>query len=379
MKRRMAVGTVLALTLAGCGGETTTNADGTTATGGKIFIGVAGPISGAQAVFGEDMIRSAQLAVDEINAQGGVLGKTIEIVPGDDQGDARQAATVAQKMTSTDGLVGVVGHFNSGCSIPASQVYKRADLVMLSPGSTSPTLTEQGFKNVFRLVGRDDQQGPLSANFAIQQLKSKTVAILNDKTAYGQGLAEAFRKSIEAGGVKVVIFEGVNQGERDFRAVLTKIKGLNPDSLFFGGVFTEAGLIVSQARELGLTANFLSGDGTQVQSFIDTVGTKSSKIFVTGVRTINSEEFLATYKSKYKESPTAFGTYTYDATRILLAAIARAGSVDRVKVTEAVRATKDFQGLGGTINFDAKGDPATAPFDVFTVQDKKFVTVTPTA
>lgn len=370
MKRRVAGSVVIgamAATLAGC---STSSSD---SSGGKIYIGVAGPISGSQAVFGEDMVRSARLAVAQINTQGGVLGKTVEIIEGDDQGDARQASLVAQKMISTEGLVGVVGHFNSGCSIPASQVYNRANLVMLSPGSTNPTLTEQGFKNVFRLVGRDDQQGPLSANFALNELKAKNIAIINDKTAYGQGLAEAFRKSVEAGGAKVLIFEGVNQGERDFRAVLTKIKGLKPDALFFGGVFTEAGLVITQARELGLTASFLSGDGTQVQSFIDTVGSKSDKIFVTGVRTINSADFLAEYKATYKESPTAFGTYTYDATKILLAAISAAGVADREKVTEAVRATKDFKGLGGTINFDAKGDPTQAPFDIFIIEDKKFV------
>jgi branched-chain amino acid transport system substrate-binding protein len=269
--------------------------------------------------------------------------------------------------------VGVVGHFNSGCSIPASQIYNRANLAMISPGSTNPQLTEQGFTNVFRLVGRDDQQGPLDANFALKELKTKTVAVLNDKSAYGDGLAKAFRAAAEAGGVKVVLFEGVNQGDKDFRGLLTKIKGLAPEAIFYGGVFTEAALVVNQAREIGYTGNFLSGDGTQTQSFIDAVGKQTDKIYVSGVKTVNSAKFLSDYKAKFKESPTAFGTYAYDATKILLAAVQASGGTDRVAVTKAVHATKDFAGLGGTINFDAKGDPVTAPFDIFVIQDKQFV------
>ncbi|WP_218079562.1 branched-chain amino acid ABC transporter substrate-binding protein [Anthocerotibacter panamensis] len=376
MKRRVVIAGSLVLTLMGCSTQsnTGTSTTGTNSTGGgKIYIGVAGPISGSQAVFGEDMVRSAKLAVDEINAQGGILGKQVEVIPGDDQAQPREASIVAQKMVSTDGLVGVVGHFNSGCSIPASQVYNRANLLMISPGSTNPLLTKQGFTNVFRVVGTDNQQGPIGANFALKVLKSKTFAILHNKTAYGQGLAESFRKTVEAGGAKVMIFEGINEGDRDFRGVLTKIKGLNPDALFFGGVFTEAGLIVNQAREIGFTGNFQSGDGTEVQDFINTVGNRSDKIYVSGVRVLDSSKFLGAYKAKYNDSPTAFGTYTYDATRLLLEAVKLAGSTDRAAIVKAVREVKDFKGLGGVLTFDANGDPANAPFDVFVIQDKKFV------
>ncbi len=371
MKRRAAGSLVLGsvmLSVTGCSGGTT--------GASKIYIGVAGPISGPQTVFGEVVLNAAQLAVAEINAKGGVLGKQVEVIPGDDQGDPRQAATVAQKMISTDGLVGVVGHFNSGCSIPASKIYNLSNVTMISPGSTNPKLTEQGFTNVFRLVGTDNQQGSLDAQFAIKELKAKTIAVMHDKTAYGQGLAESFQKSALAGGAKVASFDGIAQGDKDFRSVLTKINGLKPDTIFFGGVFTEAALIISQAREIGFTGSFMSGDGTQDQSFIEAVGTKSDKIYLSGVKTINSAKFISDYQAKYKTTPNAFGTYSYDATRVLLAAVAKAGSTDRVAVTKAMREIKDFPGLGGTINFNPQGDPVTAPFDIYIIRDKKFILYT---
>ncbi len=377
MKRRNALALVsVVLILTGCGGESPPA--GTSGTGEKIFIGLAGPITGPNAPFGEDMLRSAQLAVEEINAAGGVLGKQVEIVEGDDASDPKQAAIIGQKMVSTEGLVGVIGHFNSGCSIPASQIYNRANLAMISPGSTDPKLTEQGFTNVFRMVGRDDQQGPLGATFALDELKSKTFVLINDKTAYGQGLAKAFQAEVVAKGAKVLAFEGVAVGDKDFRGLLTKVKGLNPDTIFFGGVYTEAALILNQARETGYTGNFMSGDGTQVQEFITTVGTRTDKIFLTQVKPVDSDKFLDAYKKKFNNAtPTGFGTYTYDATKLLLQAVATTGSIDREAIVTTLKATKDFAGLAGPVNFDAKGDPVIAPFEIFMIQDQQFVPYKP--
>jgi branched-chain amino acid transport system substrate-binding protein len=368
------------LTLTACGGNTSGGSTSTAGSagggGGKIYIGLATPLSGAQSVFGEDQLNAAKLAVQEANAKGGIKGRQVEIVEGDDQADPKQAAIVAQKLVSTEGLLGVVGHFNSGSSIPASATYNRADLTMISPGSTNPKLTDQGFKNVFRVVGRDDQQGEVIGKYAVDTLKAKVIVVLHDKTAYGQGLAEFFKKTVEAGGAKVVYFEGVTQGDKDFRAVLTKIKGLNPDALFFGGVFTESGLIASQARQVGITANFLSGDGSKEESFIKTLGTDTSKVYISSVAQVNSKDFGTSYQKTYQRAPGPYAPYAYDATRILLESIAKAPGdtlPDRKTVMENVAKTKDFPGLGGPINFDSKGDPVKAPFQVFIIKNGAFV------
>jgi branched-chain amino acid transport system substrate-binding protein len=365
------------LTLAACGGDTSTGGKGTSAGGGgKIYIGLATPLSGAQSVFGEDQLNAAKLAVQQANEKGGIKGRQVEIVEGDDQADPKQAAIVAQKLVSTDGLLGVIGHFNSGSSIPASATYNRADLTMISPGSTNPKLTDQGFKNVFRVVGRDDQQGEIIGKYAVDTLKAKVIAVLHDKTAYGQGLAEFFRKTVEAGGAKVVYFQGVTQGDKDFRAVLTKVKGLNPDAIFFGGVFTESGLIASQARQVGITASFLSGDGSKEESFIKTLGTDTSKVYISSVAQVNSKDFRDLYEKTYKRAPGPYAPYAYDAARVLLNSIAEAPGdalPDRKTVMENVAKTKDFAGLGGPINFDSKGDPVKAPFQVFVIKNGAFV------
>jgi branched-chain amino acid transport system substrate-binding protein len=372
----------LCLTLTACGGNTADGGAGPSggaAPGGgsgKIYLGVATPLSGAQSVFGEDQLNAAKLAVQEANAKGGIKGRQVEIVEGDDQADPKQAAIVAQKLVSTDGVLGVIGHFNSGSSIPASATYNRADLTMISPGSTNPKLTDQGFKNVFRVVGRDDQQGEIIGKYAVDTLKAKVIVVLHDKTAYGQGLAEFFRKTVEAGGAKVVYFEGITQGDKDFRAVLTKVKGLNPDALFFGGVFTESGLIASQARQVGITASFLSGDGSKEESFIKTLGADTSKVYISSVAQVNSKDFGASYQKTYQRAPGPYAPYAYDAARILLASIAKAPGdalPDRKTVMENVAATKDFPGLGGPINFDSKGDPVKAPFQVFVIKNGAFV------
>src|SRR5664279_816998 len=202
-----------------------------------IKIGAAGQLTGPEAVFGSDMLNGVKLAVEEWNAKGGVLGKKIELVPGDDQAEPRQAVAVANKFTA-EGVVGVVGHFNSSCSIPASEVYHKAGIPQISHASTNPKLTEQGFENVFRVCGRDDQQGKAAGDFAVQKLKVKRVAVIHDKSTYGQGFAEEFRKNLGPS-VKVAAFEGITKGEKDYSPIVTKIKALNPDLIFFGGIYTE--------------------------------------------------------------------------------------------------------------------------------------------
>ncbi|AGY59905.1 branched-chain amino acid ABC transporter substrate-binding protein [Gloeobacter kilaueensis] len=363
MKRReFAAGAALLTLLGAC-----SSAD-------KVYIAVAAPLSGDQAVQGEYMLKAVQLAVDEVNKKGGIKGKTVEIVTGDDQAKPLDATSVARKLASTDGVYGVIGHFNSGCSIPASSIYSQSNLVMITPGSTNPTLTEQGLKNIYRIVGRDDQQGSVDGDFALKKLKALRIAILHDKTPYGQGLAAFFRDTVEKGGAEVVFFEGITRGDKDFRAVLTKIKTIDPDLLFYGGVFVEAGLVVSQARELGIDARFMSGDGTKDQSFVELVGKTTGDIYVSGPAQINNKAFVDAYRTKFNnEAPGPFGPYAYDAARILLAAMEKAPKLTREAVAEEVRKIKVFPGLAGPIAFDDKGDVVKAPFDIYVIKGGVFV------
>ncbi|WP_218081824.1 branched-chain amino acid ABC transporter substrate-binding protein [Anthocerotibacter panamensis] len=339
----------------------------------QVLIGVAAPLSGPNAAFGDDVLGGAKLAVAEANAQGGLAGRRVELVPADDQADPRQAVIVAQKLVNTPGLVGVIGHANSGASLPASAIYQRAGLAMITPASTSPLLTEQGFHNVFRVAGRDDQQGRVLADFALKRLKTRTVAILHDKTAYGQGLAQVFNSTMVAGGARVVLFAGIAQGDKDFRATLTRIKGFKPDLLFFGGVYTEAGLLVNQAREVGLTASVLAGDGVKIERFIQILGRQTDRIYVSSVAQVSDANFTAAYRKTNAQEPGPYSPYAYDATRILLAAATSQDWPERQAVLERVAQTKDFPGLGGTFTFDSKGDLVKAPFQIFRIVQGKFV------
>lgn len=339
-----------------------------------IKIGIAGPMTGDQAKMGTDFKNGVSIAVEEWNNRGGVLGKKIEIVVSDDQHDPKQAVSVANKMVN-DGVVGVIGHFNSNCSIPASDVYNRAGIPMISPGSTNPQFTEKGYKGVFRVCGRDDQQGKIVADFVITNLKLKQVAILHDKTTYGQGLADEFKKSI-SGQIKVVYYAGIVQGDKDFKMVLTTVKGEKPELIFFGGIYPEAGLLVKQAKELGLTAKFMSGDGTIDPKFIEIAGSNAAEgaylTFSPDPKNIPSaKEFIDKYQSKYGELG-PYSIYAYDAMNILLTAIKEANTTDGKIVIDKLH-TMEFTGALGKISFDAKGDVTESPYVVWITKAGKFV------
>lgn len=337
-----------------------------------IKIGAAGQLTGPEAVFGNDMLNGVKLAIEEWNAKGGVLGKKIELVPGDDQAEPRQAVAVANKLVN-EGVVGVIGHFNSSCSIPASEVYHKAGIPEISHASTNPKLTEQGFDNVFRVCGRDDQQGKAAADFAVQKLKVKRVAIIHDKTTYGQGFAEEFRKGIGSA-AEVVAFEGITKGEKDYTPVVTKIKAANPDLIFFGGIYTEGGLLVKQFKAVGGTAPFIGGDGIMSEEFVKIGGPATEGSYATfGPDTRESPSargFNENYRKKFGE-PGVYSVYAYDAANILLQAIQQAGTTDGKKVIPAIRAI-DYTGALGHIQFDAKGDVKVSPYVVWKVEGGKF-------
>ena len=337
-----------------------------------IKIGAAGQLTGPEAVFGSDMLNGVKLAVDEWNAKGGVLGKKIELVPGDDQAEPRQAVAVANKFVN-EGVAGVVGHFNSSCSIPASEVYHKAGIPQISHASTNPKLTDQGFTNVFRVCGRDDQQGKAAADFAVQKLKVKRVAIIHDKTTYGQGFAEEFKKAIGPA-AEIVAFEGITKGEKDYSPVVTKVKATNPDLVFFGGIYTEGGLLIKQFKAVGGMAPFIGGDGIMSEELIKIGGPSVDGTYATfGPDTKDSPTargFNETYRKKYGE-PGVYSVYAYDAANILLQAIQKAGTTDAKAVTAAIRAS-DVNCALGHIQFDAKGDVKESPYVVWKVEGGKF-------
>jgi branched-chain amino acid transport system substrate-binding protein len=338
-----------------------------------VKIGIAGPMTGDQAKMGMDFKNGVSLAVQEWNSKGGVLGKKIDLIVSDDQHDPKQAVSVANKMVN-EGVVGVIGHFNSSCSIPASDVYHRAGIPMITPGSTNPQLTEKGYTDIFRVCGRDDQQGKVAADFVTNYLKLKNVAILHDKTTYGQGLADEFRKFL-GDSVNVVYYGGIVQGDRDFKMVLTAVKSKNPQLIYFGGIYPEAGLLVKQAKELGLNAPFMSGDGTIDPKFIEIAGAAADGTYLTfspDPRNIPSAKgFVGKYEAKYGDIG-PYSVYAYDAANILLSAIKAANSTDGKAVIDKLH-SMEFDVALGKIRFNGKGDVTVSPYVVWITRDGKFV------
>lgn len=371
-----ALGVLLLVFIASGCEKSKTQGDGER-TPGEILIGVAGPMTGDQSKLGGDLERGVRVAVDEWNARGGIMGREIRLEVGDDQHDPKQAVSIANKMVNL-GIVGMVGHFNSSASIPASSVYHDAGVPMITPASTNPRLTEQGFENVFRVVGRDDQQGKVAADFVVRQLKAKRVAILHDKTTYGQGLADEFRKSLlEIGGqgVELVSFDGLTQGDKDFRGILTRLKEHNLDLYFFGGIFPEGGLLAKQGKEVGLNVPMMSGDGVIDPKFIEIAGAAAEGTYLTFApdteKLPHAADFLKKYKAKYGNELAPYAIYAYDAANILLKAVSEAESTDSKKIVEVIRKMK-YDGALGHVEFDEKGDVMKSPYIVWITQNGRF-------
>ena len=339
-----------------------------------LLLAVAGPMTGDQSKQGNDLRHGVELAIDDWNQKGGVLGKKIALAVGDDQHDPKQAVAVANKFVHS-GVVGVIGHWNSSSTIPASEVYHAANVPMITPASTNPQVTDRRYANVFRVCGRDDQQGPVAAQFTRQYLQAKTVAVLHDKTTYGQGLAGEFTKALAAaGGVEIVYSGGVNQGDKDFRGVLTTIASKRPDAYFFGGIYPEAGLIVTQAKEVGLKAPMISGDGTIDQVFVQIAGTAADGTYLTfspdTTKLPSVQGVLGRYRARFGE-PGPYSFYAYDAANLLLTALAQAGDADGAKVSQALHGLV-FDGVTGRIQFDAKGDLIQTQYVVWITKNGAF-------
>jgi branched-chain amino acid transport system substrate-binding protein len=345
-------------------------------------IGVAGPLTGDQAAFGEMLKNGALLAVAEWNAKGGVSvgGKMrkIEILWGDDRHDPREGVSIAHKFVNS-GVVGVVGHFNSSVSIPASTVYAEAGVVQITPASTNPKLTEQGFKTVFRVCGRDDQQGQVAADYIVDKLGVKRVAILHDKTTYGQGLADETKRFLEAKGVKPVFYSGVIQGDKDYTPVLTAMKQKSPELVYFGGIHPEAILLVKQMRErLGIKAAFMSGDGVFVDEFFKIAGKSAEGSYLTFTpdqkKISAAQNVIKAHRARFGREVGAYTIYSYVAANMILSSIAETGSAKGAKIAAHIRG-KAWKTALGKIQFNKKGDVLESPYVFWQVKGGKFVQI----
>jgi branched-chain amino acid transport system substrate-binding protein len=353
-----------------------------------VRIGSASPLTGPQAHIGIDIRNGVQLAIEDANAAGvEIAGKKVrfELVPEDDEANPTKATTVAQKLVDSK-VVAVVGHFNSGASIPASKIYSDAGVPQISPSSTNPKYTQQGFKTTFRVVANDDQQGPTIAHYAIENLKAKKIAVVDDSTAYGQGLADTFEKTAKALGAQIVAREHTTDKDTDFKAILTKIKGRAPDLIMFGGIDPQAGPMVKQMSELGIKAKYIGGDGMQTPNFIKLAGPASEGVMASmpGLpkeKMPGGEAFLQKYKAKFNQDVELFAPMGYDAVMVFIDSMKRASSTDPAKFLPELAKT-NYQGVIGPIAFDDKGDLQNGPITVYVVKSGKWEpleTVTPGA
>ena len=334
---------------------------GMSAAMAEILISVAGPMTGQYASFGEQMKRGAEMAVADINAKGGVLGQQLKLTIGDDACDPKQAVAVANKFVS-QGVQFVAGHFCSGSSIPASNVYEEEDIVQISPASTNPKLTDQGGPNVFRVCGRDDQQGIVAGDFLAKNYKGKKIAILHDKTAYGKGLADETRKQLRKTGGREAMYEAYSAGEKDYSALISKMKNAGIDVFYLGGYHTEAGLMVRQAREQGYNVQLISGDALVTDEFWKITGDAGAGTLMTFSPDPRKNPEAAPVVKKFRATgyePEGYTLYTYAAIQAWANAANAAGSTDTGKVINALRSGQ-YETVLGKIGFDKVGD-VTAP------------------
>ena len=357
MKKTLMTGLVLAAGLAWAG-----------AAQAQIKFAVAGPITGPNAAFGAQLVNGVEQAVADINAAGGLNGQKIELVKGDDVSDPKQGVSVANKFVG-DGVKFVIGHFNSGVTIPASDVYVENGILMVTPAATNPTLTEKGKWNVFRTCGRDDQQGEVAGKYLADKAKGKKVAVVHDKTTYGKGLADETKKAMNKYGVKEVLYEGVNTGEKDFSALVSKIKASGADYVYWGGLHTEGGLIVRQMRDQGVKAVLMSGDGITSDEFASIGGPGVEGTLMTfppnPMKRPEAAEIVKKFEAK-NFKPESYTLYSYAAVQIIKQAAEQAKSLDPKKVAEVMHAGKPFKTVIGDIAYDKKGDITRADYVMYT-------------
>lgn len=359
---------LLSLVLTACGGG-----------GGKIKIATQSPLSGGMSAVGGDIKNGAQLALEQLAKPLTDKGFTIELAPYDDQGNPDTGVANAKQIVSDPEVLCVVGHYNSGVQIPSSEEYHNAGLANVSPANTNPKVTDRGYLEVSRIVGRDDVQGQVGAQFALSK-GMKSAYVMHDKTAYGQGIAEFFRVEAEKQGIKVLGFEGTEE-KANFDAILSPILSANPDVVYFGGMYDQSNVLFKQAREKGFKGMFLSDDGYDSpetvkiagKALLDGTGTFYSTVSGPAALYPDAAKFATDFKAKFKADPQPFAAQGFDSAGICLKAIADAAQAaggkvpTRADVAKAVRAIKDYKGITGTINFNKNGDLTVAKYYVIQV------------
>jgi branched-chain amino acid transport system substrate-binding protein len=346
-----------------------------------VKIGHVGPTSGAIAHLGKDNEMGARMAVDELNAKGVMIGDqkaTFELLAEDDGADPKQGTAVAQKLADSK-VNGVVGHLNSGTSIPASKVYSDAGIPQISPSATNPKFTRNGYKTTFRVVADDVHLGGTLGRYAVKELKGKSIAVVDDRTAYGQGVAEEFAKAVTASGGKIAETQFTTDKATDFTGILTAIKSKKPDVVFFGGMDAVAGPMIRQMKQLGIKAKFLGGDGIcsgelpklAAGAMADDQVVCAEAGGVEGEQKAGMDKFRADFKAKFNTDVQIYSPYVYDAVNVLVAAMVKAGSADPAKYLPELAKTDGYKGVTGTISFDEKGDVKNGALTLFTYKGEK--------
>ena len=324
----------------------------------QVKFGMAGPITGPSAATGAQMKNGVDQAAEDINKTGGILGQKITVEYGDDVSDPKQGVSVANKFAG-DGVKFVIGNYNSGVTIPSSEVYQENGILEITPASTNPTVTERKMWNIFRVCGRDDQQGKVAGTYILKHFKGKKIAVVHDKTTYGKGLADEMKKAINAGGMKEVLYEGINTGEKDYSALVSKIKQSGADLVYFGGLYTEGGLIVRQMRDQGVKAPLMGGDGITSDEFASVGGPGVEGTLMTygpdPRHKPEAKKVVEEFRAK-KFEPEAYTLYSYAGVQVIKQAAEAAKSLDPKKVAEKMHSGMKFKTVLGDLAFDKKGD-----------------------
>jgi branched-chain amino acid transport system substrate-binding protein len=346
-----------------------------------VKIGHVAPTSGGIAHLGKDNENGAKMAIEDLNAKNLVIGgKKIkfELVAEDDAGDPKQGTAVAQKLVDMK-VNGVIGHLNSGTSIPASKIYSDAGIPQISPSATNPKFTRNGYKTTFRVVADDVHLGGTLGRYAVSNVKAKSIAVIDDRTAYGQGVADEFEKAVKAAGGAVTTREFTKDTAQDFTSILTNIKAKKPDLIFYGGMDAVAGPMMRQMKNLGIPVKFMGGDGICSEELAKLAGDAmvDGQVIcaeaggVEGQQRAGMDKFRADYKKKYNADVQVYAPYVYDAMNVMAAAMVKANSVEPAKYLPELAKTADFKGVTGNISFDGKGDVKNGALTLYTYKAAK--------
>ncbi|BBN98907.1 branched-chain amino acid ABC transporter substrate-binding protein [Sporolactobacillus terrae] len=348
-----------------------------------IEIGSQSPLSGGSATLGDAIRLGAKLAIEDRQKEFEKKGFQIKLKDLDDQGDPKKGVANAQILASDKDVLAVVGHLNSGVAIPSSEVYNKNNLAMVSPATTATVVTDRKLPTVNRICARDDFQGPAGANFAVKTLKAKKIFVIQDKTAYGSGLAEQFRDQAKKLGAEIVGYEGITVGEKDFNGVLSQAVAKKPDLIYFGGVYAEGGLIIKQARQKGFDGPIMGGDGLDSSSTVQIAGDSVKGVYLTSVagdvsKTEKGQAFAKKYKKEFGKNVESYSAYGYDAAGVILEGLMKAidGNDDkkptREQVTKAIRSVQNYDGVTTKVSLDDKGDNKYAKVYIYNFAEAKY-------